>query len=79
VDPKNDLVRIMLAQVSGGSADATRSVVMQIGKHRWSEGIRFTEEGRLLESAPAAALPRHGNHTATTGCPAVQPEPKLRL
>jgi len=32
IDPKNDLIRIMLVQVSDGSADAPRSVVMQIGE-----------------------------------------------
>jgi len=32
VDPKNDLVRIMLVQVADGSGDAPRSVVMQIGE-----------------------------------------------
>jgi CubicO group peptidase (beta-lactamase class C family) len=32
VDPKNDLVRIMLVQVGDGSGDAPRSVVMQIGE-----------------------------------------------
>jgi len=31
VDPRNDLIRIMLVQVSDGSGDAPRSVVMQIG------------------------------------------------
>jgi len=31
IDPKNDLIRIMLVQVSDGSGDAPRSVVMQIG------------------------------------------------
>jgi CubicO group peptidase (beta-lactamase class C family) len=32
VDPKNDLIRIMLVQVADGTADAPRSVVMQIGE-----------------------------------------------
>ena len=32
MDPKNDLVRIMLVQLSDGMADAPRSVVMQIGE-----------------------------------------------
>ncbi len=32
VDPKNDLVRIVLVQVSDGTAAAARSVVMQIGE-----------------------------------------------
>jgi CubicO group peptidase (beta-lactamase class C family) len=32
IDPKNDLIRIMLVQVSDGSGDAPRSVVMQIGE-----------------------------------------------
>ena len=32
MDPKNDLVRIMLVQVSDGSADGPESVVMQIGE-----------------------------------------------
>jgi CubicO group peptidase (beta-lactamase class C family) len=32
VDPKNDLVRIMLVQVADGTGDAPRSVVMQIGE-----------------------------------------------
>ena len=32
VDPKNDLIRIMLVQVSDSSGDAPRSVVMQIGE-----------------------------------------------
>ena len=32
MDPKNDLIRIMLVQVSDGSGDAPRSVVMQIGE-----------------------------------------------
>jgi CubicO group peptidase (beta-lactamase class C family) len=32
VDPKNDLVRIMLVQVADVSGDAPRSVVMQIGE-----------------------------------------------
>jgi CubicO group peptidase (beta-lactamase class C family) len=31
IDPKNDLIRIMLVQVSDGGGDAPRSVVMQIG------------------------------------------------
>lgn len=32
IDPKNDVIRIMLVQVSDGSDDAPRSVVMQIGE-----------------------------------------------
>ena len=32
MDPKNDLIRIMLVQVADGSGDAPRSVVMQIGE-----------------------------------------------
>jgi len=32
IDPKNDLIRIMLVQVSDGAGDAPRSVVMQIGE-----------------------------------------------
>jgi CubicO group peptidase (beta-lactamase class C family) len=32
IDPKNDLIRIMLVQVSDGTGDAPRSVVMQIGE-----------------------------------------------
>ncbi len=32
IDPKNDLIRIMLVQVSDSSGDAPRSVVMQIGE-----------------------------------------------
>ncbi len=32
IDPKNDLIRIMLVQVSDGSGDAPRSIVMQIGE-----------------------------------------------
>ena len=32
IDPKNDLIRIMLVQVSDGGGDAPRSVVMQIGE-----------------------------------------------
>ena len=32
MDPKNDLIRIMLVQVSDSSGDAPRSVVMQIGE-----------------------------------------------
>ena len=32
IDPKNDLIRIMLVQVADGSGDAPRSVVMQIGE-----------------------------------------------
>ncbi len=32
IDPKNDLIRIMLVQVSDGGGDAARSVVMQIGE-----------------------------------------------
>lgn len=32
MDPKNDLIRIMLVQLSDGAADAPRSVVMQIGE-----------------------------------------------
>jgi CubicO group peptidase (beta-lactamase class C family) len=32
IDPKNDLIRIMLVQLSDGAADAPRSVVMQIGE-----------------------------------------------
>src|SRR5579872_2163795 len=32
IDPKNDLIRIMLVQVSDGSGGAPRSVVMQIGE-----------------------------------------------
>lgn len=32
IDPKNDLIRILLVQVSDGGADAARSVVMQIGE-----------------------------------------------
>src|SRR5579871_6560597 len=32
IDPKNDLIRIMLVQVDDGSGDAPRSVVMQIGE-----------------------------------------------
>jgi CubicO group peptidase (beta-lactamase class C family) len=32
MDPKNDLIRVMLVQVSDGSSNAPRSVVMQIGE-----------------------------------------------
>jgi CubicO group peptidase (beta-lactamase class C family) len=32
IDPKNDLVRILLTQVSGGIDGDARSVVMQIGE-----------------------------------------------
>jgi CubicO group peptidase (beta-lactamase class C family) len=32
IDPKNDLIRIMLVQVADGSVDGPRSVVMQIGE-----------------------------------------------
>ncbi len=32
IDPKNDLIRVMLVQVADGSGDAPRSVVMQIGE-----------------------------------------------
>jgi CubicO group peptidase (beta-lactamase class C family) len=32
MDPKNDLIRIMLVQMADGTADAPRSVVMQIGE-----------------------------------------------
>jgi CubicO group peptidase (beta-lactamase class C family) len=32
IDPKNDLIRIMLVQVADGGGDAPRSVVMQIGE-----------------------------------------------
>jgi CubicO group peptidase (beta-lactamase class C family) len=32
IDPKNDLIRIMLVQVSDASGDAPRAVVMQIGE-----------------------------------------------
>ena len=32
IDPKNDLIRIMLVQVSDGGGDDARSVVMQIGE-----------------------------------------------
>jgi len=32
MDPKNDLIRILLVQVSDGSSEAARSVVMQIGE-----------------------------------------------
>ena len=32
IDPKNDLIRIMLVQSADGSGDAPRSVVMQIGE-----------------------------------------------
>lgn len=32
IDPKNDLIRIMLVQVSDSSGNAPRSVVMQIGE-----------------------------------------------
>ena len=32
IDPKNDLVRIMLVQVADGLGDAPWSVVMQIGE-----------------------------------------------
>jgi len=32
IDPKNDLIRIMLVQVADGSGDPPRSVVMQIGE-----------------------------------------------
>ena len=32
IDPKNDLIRIILVQVSDGAGDAPRSVVMQIGE-----------------------------------------------
>ena len=32
IDPKNDLISIMLVQVSDGDADEPRSVVMQIGE-----------------------------------------------
>lgn len=32
IDPKNDLIRIMLVQVADGSGEAPRSVVMQIGE-----------------------------------------------
>jgi CubicO group peptidase (beta-lactamase class C family) len=37
IDPKNDLIRIMLVQVSDGSGDAPRSVVMQIGEAALAE------------------------------------------
>jgi len=32
IDAKNDLIRIMLVQLADGTADAPRSVVMQIGE-----------------------------------------------
>jgi CubicO group peptidase (beta-lactamase class C family) len=32
IDPKNDLIRIMLVQVSDGSAEIPRSIVMQMGE-----------------------------------------------
>ncbi len=32
IDPKNDLIRIDLVQLSDSTSDAARSVVMQIGE-----------------------------------------------
>ncbi len=32
IDPKNDLIRIMLVQLSDGTGNAPRSVVMQMGE-----------------------------------------------
>jgi hypothetical protein len=32
MDPQNDLIRILMTQLSDGTAGAARSVVMQIGE-----------------------------------------------